>query len=276
MNGFRFHHRIIIVTFARTYLLNSNLIFRWYCIERKYMNVIQWLTRQTYARPNCEKNKKKKKYDSFDNDGSEFFSPHRVFTQKSTLIFAQIEFCVFFFQFFRCCCFLFVCRSRHGKWKMRYAHTDAASCHSKAQPYSWQWDDDDDGWRAFHWNFYGGQESCGGTCICIRNTWHTGTFRTQEGAKKTLPLPSWFILCKEKKNIMWIFDSAICTTKWLMKWKSYSVPGSHSNHIAFGNGNDYLFTHWFHYYLFSFRAATPFSRIHLCSRCLADTSERGK
>lgn len=72
---------------------------------------------------NCERScrtRSKKKYDSFDDDGSEFFlSTPRMFTQKSTLIFVQIEFCVFFFLLFFFCFLLFcscvVCGTGNGK-----------------------------------------------------------------------------------------------------------------------------------------------------------------
>lgn len=165
-----------------------------------------------------------------------------MFTQKSTLIFVQIEFCVFFFYFLFfsfCLCVSFVAREMENAIRTH----KATFLQSKCQAYAWQWDDDDDGWRAFYWNFYVGQESCGGTCIryiCIRNYLTHKAIQNAGGASKKKRrkncrhclLASFFVEKKKKYEIL-ISQSAQSTTRWTYNWKSYSantVSGSQQSH----------------------------------------------
>lgn len=103
---------------------------------------------------NRQRSEKKHVYESVANDGSEFFlGAHQMFTQKSTLIFVQIEFCVFIsFSSSLHVHRLVSClgTGTTNGINARCAHTafrnlNAIICVR-----------DDDGWRAFYWNFYAG------------------------------------------------------------------------------------------------------------------------
>lgn len=224
---------------------------------------------------NCEKScrtRSKKKYDSFDDDGSEFFlSTPRMFTQKSTLIFVQIEFCVFFFLLFFFCFLLFcscvVCGTGNGKCD---THTprQSASCDS-SQPYA----------QAVRWRWWWL------TCVLLKflcwpgimrrylylhtkKTWHK-KLRGERAIKNLPPLSFCLILCEKKMYreilILQCTESAI---KWLKNENHIrrictAVSGrtAITSHFRM---KTFIYLHWFHYYLFSFRVATPFSEIHQC------------
>lgn len=125
---------------------------------------------------------------------------------------------------------------------------------------------DDDGWRAFYWNFYAG-------CwfgimrrylyLHTKHLTHTQNMqkwrRLQEQMKrkKSPPLSSSPIPWR-----VWSFDSAICTTEMAPKWKSYFLRmriisvNTQCNYTAFGEWKR-LFIYWFSSYFRPF--ATRFT-----------------
>lgn len=148
-------------------------------------------------------------------------------------------------------------RCWHGKWKMRYAHIQhelwMALCsffcrysnaiHMRVC--------DDDGWRAFYWNFYVGTGSCGGPCICMRNTWHTKRDSSQRQKKpnESTPLSPPHILRAAESVKFWFCNLLKCDG-YYSKMKIifcvllcvHNVRVHIRDYIAFGNGGDYLFT----------------------------------
>lgn len=206
MNGFHFHqhHRH---TAVRKYLLNSNLIIFPYC------NV---LYRQTGCIERQTTTKKHEKKISFVRIWWQriFRVERRMFTQKSTLIFVQIEF--HFFSFF-ILLLASLSRFRYGKWQMRHTHTTSVlrgKCHHMACERDDDAvdavDDDDDGWRAFLLKFlcwHGIMRRY--LHICMQNTWHTKTCKTGPN-KRTPPLRAPIVSASNQSRWVWNFDSAIC------------------------------------------------------------------
>lgn len=104
----------------------------------------------------------------------------------------------------------------------------------------------DDGWRAFYWNFYVGMGSCDGTCIYIYTLGIQKKNMQKERRKKeevkSPPLSSW-LTC-----IMYIFLVSAkfwFYTKWLKNENHILRMFQVANFsIAFGNGGR-LFIYWF-------------------------------